>query len=70
MKKVRVLVATLGAALVIGAFPAPAHATHHCAELGTDEYGIFHTAWVACEYGPHQPVGVVRYVICWLSGVC
>jgi hypothetical protein len=66
----RVLVATLGAAFVMGAFPSAAHATHHCAELGTDDYGIFHTAWVVCEDGPHHPVGVLGYVICWLSPTC
>ena len=71
MKKMRVLMATAGAALVMAAFPAPAHAGHHCAELPVDdEYGVFHTAWVACEYGYHDPVGVLGYVVCWLSPTC
>ena len=71
MKKMRVLVATLGAALAIGAFPATAQATHHCSELPPiDEQGTTHTIWVVCEDGPHQPVGVVKYIICWLSPTC
>ncbi len=71
MKKLRVLVATLGAALAIGLFPAPAHASHHCAPPPIqDDYGVSYTAWLVCEYGYHDPVGVTKYIICWLSPTC
>ena len=70
-KKMRVLMATAGAALVMAAFPAPAQASHRCLPPeGEDDHGISHTLWVACEYGPHDPVGVVGYIVCWLSPTC
>ena len=71
MKKMRILVAALGAALVMGAFPVTAHASHRCVQPeGENDHGISHTLWVACEYGPHDPVGVVGYIVCWLSPTC
>ena len=71
MKKLRILVATVGAALAIGAFPAPAQAAHHCAyPTVQDKLGVVHTVWVVCEYGYHDPVGVTKYIICWLNPAC
>lgn len=71
MKRIRVLFAAAGAALVLGLLPAPAQASHHCMPPeGDDPTGLAHTLWVACEYGPHDPVGVTQYVICWLTGGC
>ena len=71
MKKLRVLVATVGAALAIGAFPAPAEASHHCAPPPfEDDYGIADAVWVVCEYGYHDPVGVAKYIVCWLDPAC
>lgn len=71
MRRLRVLVATVGAALAMALFPAPAHASHHCAyPEGDDPHGINHTLWVVCEYGVHDPVGVAGYVYCRLSRAC
>lgn len=71
MKRMRVLLATAGAALVVGAFPAPAQASHHCAPPPfNDDLGVSDAVWTACEYGIHDPVGVIKYVVCWLSPTC
>jgi hypothetical protein len=71
MKKLRVLFAALGAAFVMGLFPAPAHATHHCATpVVQDDYGIVYTVWLGCESGVHQPDTYAVYVVCWLSPTC
>ena len=71
MTKIRVLVATLAATFAMALFPATAQATHHCAELPPiEDHGIAHTIWVVCEDGPHRPVSVIGYVVCWLSPTC
>jgi ABC-type sugar transport system substrate-binding protein len=70
MKKVRLLLATVAAATALAVFPAPAHASHHCVTPDPDNGGLGHTLWVVCEYGPHEPVGVAHYVLCWLSPTC
>jgi hypothetical protein len=67
MTKLRVLVATVGAAVAIGLFPAPAQATHIC--ITKPENGIWHAIHrVECE---HAGVNVVlTEVICWISPTC
>lgn len=70
MKKLRVLVASLGAALVMGSFPAPAQAAHHCAYPPIDDkLGIVYTAWLVCE-NYHDPQNVVFYIVCRVKGTC
>ena len=71
MKKTRVLAATVGAAFALGAFAAPAQAGHHCAPPPfEDDYGIDDAVWTTCEYGIHDPIGVTKYLLCWLSPTC
>jgi uncharacterized membrane protein len=71
VKKMRVLVATVGAAFALALIPAPAQAAHHCAPPPwEDDYGIDDAVWVTCEYGYHDPVGVTKYLLCWLSPTC
>lgn len=57
--------------MAIALLPAPAGASHHCMPPDTeDDGGLGHTLWVVCEYGPHDPVGVAQYVVCWLTRSC
>lgn len=71
MKKLRILVATVGAALALGMFATPAQAAHHCQYPPIDDTeGIVYTVWLTCEYGYHDPVGVTQYIVCWLSPTC
>lgn len=70
MKKLRVLVAGVGAAMAIGMFPAPAQAAHHCAYPPVDdEYGVVYTVWIVCENW-HNPGPLAGYVVCRLKGTC
>ena len=68
MKKLRVIVATLGAALAIGLFPAPAQATHHC--MAEPENDVLYAVYLACEVGPHQPVDALMRIICLFDPNC
>lgn len=71
MRKIRVLVATVGAAMAMTLFPAPAHASHHCQYPPIDDTeGVVYMVWLTCEYGYHDPVGVAYYGFCWLSQAC
>lgn len=71
MKKIRILMASVAAAFALAAFPAPAHATHHCATpVVQDDFGVVYTVWLGCEYGIHQPGAYAKYVACWLSPTC
>lgn len=65
-KKLRVLVATVGAAMAMALFPAPAHASHHCSYPPIDDTeGVIYTVWYACE-NYHTPGAITGYLICWL----
>ncbi len=68
MKKLRVMAATVGAALAIGLLPAPAHATHHC--MADPENDVLYVVYLACEYGPHDPEGVLLRIVCLLDPAC
>lgn len=71
MRKLRALVATLGAAVAMTLFQAPAQAAHHCAYPPIDDTeGVVYMVWLTCEYGYHDPVGVALYAACWLSPTC
>lgn len=71
MKKLRVLVATVGAAMALALFPAPAQAAHHCSYPPIDDTeGVVYMVWLTCEYGYHDPVGVATYAVCWLTPAC
>ena len=70
MKKMRVLLAAAGAAVVMSAVPAPAQAGHHCPYPPVDdEFGVVYTAWVVCENW-HNPGPLVDYFRCVLKPGC
>ena len=74
MRRLRLLIVACLVAL-FAALPglgSPAWASHKCAEpdIFEDDPGITDTVTYVCDYGIHDPVGVAKYVFCWISPTC